>query len=110
MIICGRCGRKVAVFNEIRIRKVKTIMCGYCLGLLKKYFEKKNNSAGKDIRQCSVCRQYKEIVYADGYQYEKNPNSFKFCQECLEKFEPDLLPTELKIKYENELLQLRNTK
>lgn len=110
MVICGRCGKNVAIFDVIRLRKIPTKMCGYCMKLLKKYFEKKNGTVGKDIRQCSACRQYSEIVYVDGYRYEKNPNSFKFCEKCLKEYAIDLLPAELKLKHENELLQLVKSK
>jgi len=95
MVICKRCGDNVAVFNEIRLKRIPSNLCGRCMRLLKQYFERKNKTKGKDIQSCSCCRMFNEIVYSDGY--------YRFCYECLKNYCPELLPQKFKIQYTKEI-------
>lgn len=79
---CQRCYREISVFTLIKKRP----MCYDCYKDLKKYFEKKNNTAGKNISLCSCCKKFKEIGYTDSYPLKR----IEICNNCIETFAPYL--------------------
>ena len=91
---CYRCDKDVRVWNPIK----KNAWCGPCINMLKEYFEMKNDTKGKDIRQCRCCRMYGEIKYTDGYRIQ-------ICLECLEKYAP-----QLRLQQQLPLIKNGNTK
>ena len=52
-IYCFRCNKRIFVWQDIK----KKPWCCDCIKSLKEYFEKKNDTAGKDIRLCSCCKK-----------------------------------------------------
>lgn len=78
MVFCGKCGKEIFVYTEMKLGGIKTKMCRACVKSLKDYFEMRDDTYGKDIRLCLCCKRYKEVGYEDSYEKGK----IVFCKGC----------------------------
>jgi len=87
---CQRCGKRIFVWTLIK----KQPMCCECFESMKQYFERRDNTQGKDIQSCSCCKRFKEVGFRDTYQKGR----IVICETCLKIYAPYLLLLEIPIK------------
>ena len=84
-IYCFKCERPISVFRLIK----KNAWCYKCAESLINFIKTKDGTLGKDIRLCSCCKKFKEIIYSEGLG---KIDMWNFCGDCIEKYQPSLLP------------------